>query len=407
MKVLPRVLMVCYGGGHVRMLLPVARALQDHGLAEPIFLGLTTARAEVLAAGWPCLGFADFVEPGDAAALEAGEHLVSQLATQAADRTESVAYLGLNWADLVSEHGEAEATRRYQRDGRQAFLPVRTLRRILERLKPDAVLATSAPRAERAALLAARQLGVASLCLVDLFAATEIEWLRDPLFADRVGVLNGRVRERLLAAGRKPEQVVVTGNPAFDAITDPQVRERGRAMRAARGWSDRCVVLWASQIEPASHPTRPEPGHPELPGHIAQTLREQLAVHEAMQLVVRPHPSEPAGVLPEHDRESLSGRTESLHELLHACDVVVVMTSTVGIEARLAGKHVIQVLGSLYSIDTPYLAYGIADQAVTLDDLPAAISRAQALVQQPGAELVQQAGTATQRVVAELMEVLA
>ena len=221
-----------------------------------------------------------------------------------------------------------------------------------------------------------------------------------------MGVLNERVRERLLAAGRAPEQVVVTGNPAFDAITDREVRERGRALRVARGWADRFVVLWASQIEPASHPTRPEPGRPELPAEIAQTLRQQLASDASMQLVVRPHPSEPPGVPPEHEREALSGRGDNLHELLHACDVVVVMTSTVGIEARLAGKHMIQVLGSLYSIDTPYLAYGIADQAVTLDELPAALGRAKARLTRADADIEQQAGMAAQRVVTELMEVL-
>ena len=42
-----------------------------------------------------------------------------------------------------------------------------------------------------------------------------------------------------------------------------------------------------------------------------------------------------------------------------AHDVVSVLTSTVGIEARLAGCRVIQVLGSLYSADAPYLAYTV------------------------------------------------
>ena len=63
-----KALFVAYGGGHVRMLLPVARSLRERGWAEPVFLGLTTARAEVEAAGFRCLGFLDFVRPEDASA---------------------------------------------------------------------------------------------------------------------------------------------------------------------------------------------------------------------------------------------------------------------------------------------------------------------------------------------------
>ena len=195
-----RVLFVGYGGGHVRMLLPVARLLRGRGLAAPVFLGLTTARAEVEAAGFACLGFADVVRADDAAALAQGRALASQLPAHAVSFDESAAYLGLSYADLVREHGEAEAAAQYVAHGRQAFLPIATLERVLAQVRPDLLVATSAPRAERAAFVAARRLGVPAVCLVDLFAAYEIEWLREPGFADRICVLNDRVRDRLLAA---------------------------------------------------------------------------------------------------------------------------------------------------------------------------------------------------------------
>jgi hypothetical protein len=72
----------------------------------------------------------------------------------------------------------------------------------------------------------------------------------------------------------------------------------------------------------------------------------------------------------------LSPRGEPLHELLHACDGAVVLTSTVGLEARLAGCAVVQVTGSLYTADAPYLAYGIADAAVPVEGLAQAIAEA-------------------------------
>lgn len=370
-----KVLFAAYGGGHVRALLPVAQLLRDQRLAEPMFLGLTTARAEVEAAGFPCIGFLELTQPGDEQALAWGRALAGELDSHAVSFEESAAYLGLSFADLVHVHGHAQAQALYRAHGRQAFLPVRTLERCLRRFSPDLLVATSAPRAERAAFIAARRLGVPSVCLVDLFAAYEVEWLREPGFADRICVLNGQVRRRIVEAGRGEDEVVVTGNPAFDRLLDPSMRERGRALRRARGWEGQVVWLWASQVEPESHPCQPGRGDPQLPMRIARELQRVVAQRPRLELVVRPHPSERDYRIELGPRQRLSPRQENLHELLHACDGVVVLTSTVGLEARLAGCHVVQALGSLYSPDAPYLAYGIADAAVPLDGLEAAIER--------------------------------
>ena len=380
-----RVLFVGYGGGHVRMLLPLARLLREAGLAEPVFLGLTTARAEVEAAGFPCLGFTDFIDEGDAAALEHGRALASQLGSHAISFEESAAYLGLSYADLVREHGAERATALHATHGRQAFLPVGTLERILSRVRPDLLVATSAPRAERASFVAARRLGMPSVCLVDLFAAYEIAWLREPGFADRICVLNGRVRDRIVDAGRRADEVIVTGNPAFDGLLDPAVRERGAALRKSRGWDDRRVWLWASQVEPESHPCRPGRGDTLLPMRIAREMQRITQARPDMELVIRPHPSEGEYRIELGPRQSLSPRGESLHELLHACDGVVVLTSTVGLEASIAGCTVVQATGSRYTPDAPYLDYGIADAAVPLEGLEAAIDAAPA--RRPAADL--------------------
>jgi hypothetical protein len=57
--------------------------------------------------------------------------------------------------------------------------------------------------------------------------------------------------------------------------------------------------------------------------------------------------------------------------MLHACDEVVVTVSTVGVEARIAGRRVSQVRGSILDELSPYLAMGIADRELTLADLKA------------------------------------
>ena len=89
----PRWLFVAYGGGHVRMLLPVAELARERGLADVEFIGLTTARAPIEQAGFRCLGYRDFTGPADAQALAQGQALAAQLGPGAVDAQESAAYL--------------------------------------------------------------------------------------------------------------------------------------------------------------------------------------------------------------------------------------------------------------------------------------------------------------------------
>ena len=167
------VLFVCYGSGHVRMVVPVARALRDAGLARVQVLAFTTAAPVVREAGLHLLQVQNFTRAQDAAALVRGRALAAALGP-VADPHESAAYLGLCFGELADTVGEDEAWRRYRSQGRQAFLPVTLLSRILGAVAPDLLVATNSPRGERAAILAARSLGIPSVCLVDLFAVDEV-----------------------------------------------------------------------------------------------------------------------------------------------------------------------------------------------------------------------------------------
>ena len=366
-----RVLFVCYGSGHVRMVVPVGRALHDGGLAQVQVLGLTTAAPVVRAAGLPLVQFKDFVEPSDAAAVARGRELVAALGA-VDDAHESAAYLGLCYADLEADAGVAEAQHRYAELGRQAFLPVATLTRILRRIRPDLVVVTNSPRAERAAVIAAGRLGIPSICLVDLFAVDEVRWIGAPDYAQRVCVLNEQVRQFLIQAGRRPDQVVVTGNPAFDALMDEGIAKRGRELRSRHGWEGRRVVLWPSQVEPATHPFNGSPGDPQLPARVLAQLADWALRQDDVVLCVRPRAGEP--VPPSAGgRVVVTGQDWPLAELLHAVDVVVTLTSTVGLEGHLCGARLIQVRGSVFEPAMPLARFGIADAAVPVEGLPAAL----------------------------------
>ena len=368
---LPTWLFVAYGGGHAKALIPVALQVQARGIASVAFLALTTAATEVRAAGLPTFGFADLLGPGDdpldQAARQQGPRLADALAVQAAARAESEAYLGLSYAELEAEVGPQEAASRYAAMGRQAFLPVRVLERAIRRWQPALVLATNSPRAERAALLAARRLGVPSLCLLDLFGLWERAWLVRPDYADAVCVINDAVRASLVADGRPAGQVQVTGNPAFDGLRDPAWAQQGATLRREAGWDGLHVMLYASSPEPETSAGIEGRGDPTWPRRIESHLIEAVQADPRLALWVRRHPSEAAAddvLALGHPRIRVS--QGPLHGFLQACDEVVVTVSTVGVEARMAGRAVSQVRGSILDPLSPYLAMGIADREVTL-----------------------------------------
>ena len=98
---------------------------------------------------------------------------------------------------------------------------------------------------------------------------------------------------------------------------------------------------------------------------------------------VRPRAGEEPPALPLHPRIRLTGQDWPLPALLHAVDLVVTLSSTVGLEGHLVGARVLQVLGSVFDHAMPMKAYGIADEAVGLGDLGPALRRCLALPRRP------------------------
>lgn len=369
-----KVLFVCYGSGHVKMVVPVARLLREQGLAEVQVLGLTTAADVVRAAGLPLLQVKDFLRPGDGQALAQGRRLAVAMGA-VGDWDETVAYLGLSYHELEEAVGPQEAASRYARNGRQAFLQLKLLDRIIEATRPDVVFATNSPRAERAAIAVARRRGIPAICLVDLFAVDEVRWIGQRGYADAVCVLNEEVRRFLLASGRQLGEVRVTGNPAFDHINHPDQIAAGSMLRRQQGWEGCRVLLWPEQAEPAVHPFDGRVGDPFLPDRVRQLLLDWIARNPDAVLCVRPRAGDSAPSLPSLPNVLLTGQDWPLPPLLHAVDLVVTLTSTIGLEGRLTGARLVQVTGSIFDDSMPLFGFGIADEETPLTGLSQALDR--------------------------------
>ncbi|MCO4822987.1 MAG: hypothetical protein KC469_13030 [Flavobacteriaceae bacterium] len=365
-----KVLFVTYGGGHVNMLLPVMKELMDVPSIDLMVLGLTTAGSVLKRNKIPYLSFKDLLPLSNNRALDFGKKLVGLKSSSAlVSYEESVAYMGLNFCELVESYGEEEADRLYKKLGRHAFYPINLMRKFFQQQCPDLVVSTNSPRTEKAAIHAAGQLNILSLCLIDLFAYQSLDWTGKPGYASKVCVLSEFVKKQLTDAGRLDSEVVVTGNPAFDSIAI--FKENVNKYILNRKWANsRKVILWASQPEPELHPfDSNKMGDSSLPRKVEVQLFKVLSKHPDWQLVIRSHPSENTkyGDLPGNVEISL--KSENLHELLASVDCVITMTSTVAIEAALMGKPVISIDLSIFTDDSPYSKMGLSQGIDNLEDL--------------------------------------
>lgn len=357
------------------MLLPVVKLALAKGFDAKL-LAMTTAGNVARQAGIETVGFADFYRFASHGAHQYGTALCRDVdANGPVPLEESIAYHGINFAELAADLGDDEAFRLYAEKGRHAFLPEQFFTRLLAELKLDVVIATNSPRSEQAAILASGKLGIPAVCAVDLFALQEVKWIGQQKYADKICVLNESVRQMFLCAGRAEHEVVVTGNPAFDALDSAKARRSGNRLRKDRGWADeRRTILWASQVEPAEHPFDGSSGDPSLPRNVENILRNIVADSASLRLVVRYHPSEQILFAPGPNVE-FSPATEPLSALLHAVDLVVVTASTVGLEASIAGKPVISVDMSVFTPDAPYASMGVSTGVSDLSALAYAVEK--------------------------------
>ena len=142
-----KLLFVCYGGGHVAIMIPLLRELAGRTDIECTVLALTTAEQRLREAGFSSLGFRHFLRADDSCARDMGERLIEGVDHHTVSAEESLAYLGLSYCDLVSQMGENEAKRLYAEKGRAAFLPLSVLERVMDSVQPDLVVTTTSPRA--------------------------------------------------------------------------------------------------------------------------------------------------------------------------------------------------------------------------------------------------------------------
>lgn len=348
-----RIMAVTYGGGHVAMMIPVLRELQAEGHHVDV-VGLTTARLPLERAGFVPLGFRHVLTARDRAAADCGRRLVERLpASDKVSIEESVAYLGLSYVDLEEQHGAVEAARRFAERGRQAFVPLGPMRRLIECVRPDVVVTSNSPRGEIAAIMAAEERSISTVRIVDLFGTG---W-SDAVPARRVCASNTACMQNLESQGLSRDQLVMTGNPALDRLVHSSERElAGVEWRRSLGIRDSMpLILLAMQpYVPGFEPER-----------LVECVRSCGQKTKEFRVAVRPHPSqtraEAEGVVNQLDGCGLLAADPSLDVLLYACDSVLTCFSTVALEGAILGRQILLVGPNSETHKLPLHRYGWAE----------------------------------------------
>lgn len=403
------VLFVAYGNGHVAKVAPVIHALEAQGV-ECFVLALTIGYRQAIAMGLKPLGYKDLLHLVDRErALEYGRMLRQDNQHPDVDELESVSYLGINYLEWVETHGEEGAARRYAEKGRRGFLPLRTMERVIDWLEPGVVVSTSSPRSEQAIIEAAVKRGVPSLTMLDVFANPQDAYLHYEVYADRITAPSRLARQQLLDAGIEEERIGVTGCPAYDYLRDMGHAPEGVALKRQLGWEGLSVLLWAGTMEAERPGIRPDFAGTGLCEQVEARLRAWVRRRSDVALIVRYHPNQ-YHLYPTHgpqERVYVSNpAADRLVAQLHAADTVLVQTSTVGFEAAVMGKRVLNLAFSPTVIATDYdfSQLGLAEAVPSLDQLEAVLDRPRAQVADLGG--LPPEGEAKPRVAAEIMALL-
>ena len=317
--------MVCYGGGHVKIVAPLYQAYKNK--YDISILALTTAGRYLSDLNIPYLGFSNFDELVTPAIKAWGEELSTAITGGAVSQKETSYYLGLSFAELVEELGsEIKAKVELQDKGRSIFLPLRVLRHVFDKVKPDLVLATNSPRAERAAFMVAKERCIPSVCINDnIWIEGGASYVAKNALVTNLCVLSEHVKEQLLnVSDFDANNIKVTGTPVFDNLKKLRYQ--------TSSYSRKLILLADCDLPKVNSRFHGTIGDPTIGDKIRREL-DFLAGKKGWQIVFRRHPSQEVDYS-EYKNIIVSEPEDSLHELLPECAVVITAISTVGIEGK-------------------------------------------------------------------------
>ena len=264
-------------------------------------------------------------------------------------------YKGINLSPFVIDELEQKIKGGAYKTLARAY----ALGRLIEKGKAGGLLvASDFHPVPREAVLVCRRHGVPSVEVIHGMVSVPVLYV--PITADKIAVWGDEMHEWFVGHGTDPARLVTTGQPRYDGFIEYEKRKD--YLKAGLGIEkDKKVVLYAAS---------------RLPGEMktVETALDAIRQRKDTIFVIKPHPTDRPDAYerllntrPDQPSMVVSGR--NIFEMLAICDIVLLLFSTVGLEAVLAGKPLVAVSDFAGRSNDNYVASGVALKADTAQEL--------------------------------------
>jgi len=343
-----KILFIAYGGGHINIIDLVAEKLSDKKDIEFNILALTTAYNKIKDK-YPkgvVKKLSDYKELFQKSIEDIQQYGLELLdenyhKSSGVSEEDTIFYIGVSMLDLVQKYGRKEANRLYGNKKRQAFLPVETMKKILKYEQVNVVVSTTSPRFEQASFIAANELGLKTIEILDLFG--ELYPLPE---AKHIVCMNKDIELSLRRQGLKNRRYYHFGQPVIENTVNKILNINQNNLKKKLGLTNKKVLLFATQqpvILNEDLTYGQYVGYDKINNQIFNLLLK-LYKDFNISIILRVHPSENpkeyAKWIEKYPFVKIINDIATLEESLAVCDLLVNQASTVSVEAISANKPV-------------------------------------------------------------------
>ena len=343
-----KVLFVSYGGGHINIINEVIKEIIKYKNIDFKVLALTTAydKSVSLFSNKYIKKISDYKDlfKKDIEKINYYGSLILEdnyNASSGISKEDTLIYLGLSMFELVQTHGEQKAFDLYNKKKRQAFLPIKTMKKILEYEGISLVVTTTSPRFEEASLIAANELGIETIQILDLFGELY------PLpRANHIICMNSYISESLKKQGLIENKYYHFGQPAIEKTVKNILSVDKVIIKNKLELNSNKTLLYATQkpnIYNEDFSYHNFAGYETINDNIF-SIFEFLYEKYDINIIVRLHPNEDFNDykkwFDKYKFVQYANDKCNLEESLAVCDVLLNQASTVSIEAISSNKDV-------------------------------------------------------------------
>ena len=332
-----KIFMTCYGGGHAEIIKEVYKNLVNISGIEITILALTTSKYKFEQEKIPYKLITDYYNKEEKFIYELGKSFcISNDIDTSIGEDETYLYHGYALYELEKKYSKEKIKEGFKKFGRAIFLPIQFMERVLKNENPNLVITTNSPRYEKAALIAAKNLGIISLSIEDLFGVEYKQLTVDIasffeninyniIYGDYLCVLTDEAKNNLNR--EKVNKVFVTGNPSFD--------------KTIKFFSDN-KILSEKNSNVLCFLTQ---NHPEKLDILEKLIK--IVDKKDFYLIIKIHPNESKEEYSRvvqslaKNKDKIFIETGNLYENILKSDIILTVDSTAALEAAILGKPII------------------------------------------------------------------